>query len=101
MSGVAQSIRASTRCCNRHTFPIDKLTPTCQIADMQYEDFARTPEADLLTRICLSVLQINGQLQGVGDRLGSDLGLPSSRFQVLGPISLSDTGLTVPQIARR
>lgn len=61
----------------------------------------RTVEGDAATRLILSTFRANGLLLAVGDRVASEEGLTSARWQVLGAIALADRPLTVPQIARR
>ena len=55
-------------------------------------------EAYALTQLILEVFRVNGQLIAAGDRLVGELGLTSSRWQVLGALAGDPT--TVPQIAR-
>ncbi len=50
------------------------------------------------TELVLEIFRINGLLLAEGDRLTADLGLSSSRWQVMGAIS--DAPLAVPHIAR-
>lgn len=59
---------------------------------------SRTPSAELLTQLILTIFQVNGQLLAAGDRLTKDLGLTSALWQVLGAVK--ETPLTVAQIAR-
>src|SRR3712207_5055015 len=58
----------------------------------------RTPAAEAVTELILATFRLNGRLLGAGDRLTSDLGLSSARWQVLG--ALRDGPLPVVQIAR-
>ncbi len=51
-----------------------------------------------MTELVLELFRVNGLLLAVGDRLTTDLGLTSARWQVLG--ALADGPLTVAQIAR-
>jgi DNA-binding MarR family transcriptional regulator len=53
----------------------------------------------LLTNLILEVFRLNGRLLAAGDLLTKPLNLSSARWQVLGAIT--DTPLSVPQIARR
>jgi DNA-binding MarR family transcriptional regulator len=48
-----------------------------------------TPAGDALTGLVLAVFRLNGRLLTAGDRLVSDLGLTSARWQVLGAIALA------------
>lgn len=64
-------------------------------------DDERTPTGAAATRVILSAFRANGLLLDAGDVLGSDEGLTSARWQVLGAIALSERPPTVPQIARR
>jgi DNA-binding MarR family transcriptional regulator len=50
------------------------------------------------TELLLEVFRLNGVLLAEGDRLTADLGLTSSRWQVMGAISVHP--LSVPYIAR-
>lgn len=57
-----------------------------------------TPQGTALTGLILETFRLNGLLLAAGDRLTSDLGLSSARWQVMGAI---DEGpLPVAQIAR-
>ncbi len=51
-----------------------------------------------LTDLILETFRLNGRLLAAGDELGSDLGLTSARWQVLGAVR--DAPLTVAQIGR-
>lgn len=53
-----------------------------------------------LTAIILEVFRLNGCLIESGNALVKDLGITSARWQVLGALTLSDTQMTVPDIAR-
>ena len=57
-----------------------------------------TPEGMALTAMFLKLFRVNGLLLMTGDRLTSDHGLTSARWQVMGAIA--DSPLTVAQIAR-
>jgi DNA-binding MarR family transcriptional regulator len=61
----------------------------------------RTPEGEAATRVILSSFRATGRLLAAGDLLAADDGLTSTRWQVLGAITLAGRALTVPQIARR
>jgi DNA-binding MarR family transcriptional regulator len=61
----------------------------------------RTPPGEAATRVILSAFRAHGQLLSAGDALPAAEGLTSTRWQVLGAISLAGRPLTVPQIARR
>jgi DNA-binding MarR family transcriptional regulator len=61
----------------------------------------RTPGGEAATGVILSTFRANGLLLEAGDLLGSDEGLTSARWQVLGAIAVAERPLTVPQIARR
>ena len=54
-----------------------------------------------LTHMVLTVFRANGALLSAGERLASETGLTSARWQVLGAVELAERPLTVPQIARR
>ena len=59
-----------------------------------------TQEGKQFTDIVLEVFKLNGLLILEGDKLTNELGLSSARWKVLGAIALSQTLMTVPQIAR-
>lgn len=52
------------------------------------------------TQLFLEIFRLNGLLLEAGDRLVSDVGLTSARWQVLGAIALSPVPLPVAHIAR-
>jgi DNA-binding MarR family transcriptional regulator len=58
----------------------------------------RSTEGDAVTALIFATFRTNGRLLRAGDALTRDLGLTSSRWQVLGAIA--DTPKTVAQIAR-
>jgi DNA-binding MarR family transcriptional regulator len=58
-----------------------------------------TETGRLTTDLILAVFRLNGRLLAAGDRLGSDLGLTSARWQVLGALE-SGPG-SAAEIARR
>jgi len=57
-----------------------------------------TPQGTVLTGLILETFRLNGLLLAAGDRLTSDLGLSSARWQVMGAID--EAPLPVAQIAR-
>jgi DNA-binding MarR family transcriptional regulator len=59
----------------------------------------RTPAGEALTDLILEVFRVNGDLISAGDRIASEFGQSSTRWQVLGAIE--DEAMTVPAIARR
>jgi DNA-binding MarR family transcriptional regulator len=59
-----------------------------------------SPKRMLFLDLVLSVFRLNGLLVAEGDAMTEDLGLTSARWKVIGAIALSNTGLTVPGIAR-
>jgi DNA-binding MarR family transcriptional regulator len=59
----------------------------------------RTPAGEALTDLILEVFRVNGDLISAGDRIASEFGQSSARWQVLGAIE--DEAMTVPAIARR
>jgi DNA-binding MarR family transcriptional regulator len=61
----------------------------------------RTPIGEAATEIILSTFRAHGLLLEAGDRISSNHGLTSARWQVLGAVALAERALTVPQIARR
>jgi DNA-binding MarR family transcriptional regulator len=58
-----------------------------------------TPEGFAWTEIAVEIFRLNGELVAAGDELGSELGLTTARWQVMGTITHGP--LTVAQIARR
>ena len=56
--------------------------------------------ADDVTAVILEVFQLNGRLIESGNALVRDFDLTSARWQVLGALALSETPMTVPEIAR-
>jgi len=58
----------------------------------------RTPQGTVLTGLILETFRLNGLLLAAGDRLTSDLGLSSARWQVMGAVD--EASLPVAQIAR-
>ena len=61
----------------------------------------RTRRGEAATQVILSAFRANGLLLSAGDAVAAAEGLTSTRWQVLGAVSLADRPLTVPQIARR
>jgi DNA-binding MarR family transcriptional regulator len=59
-----------------------------------------SPGGEALTDLVLAVFRLNGRLLTAGDRLVSDLGLTSARWQVLGAIALSPSLQPVAWLAR-
>lgn len=64
--------------------------------DMEKHSFAGA----LTTSLFLETFRLNGRLLATGDRLVSDLGLTSARWQVLGAVAMAEKPLPVPHIAR-
>lgn len=50
----------------------------------------RTQTGEAVTELILDVFRLNGRLLAAGDRLVSELGLTSARWQVLGAIAYAD-----------
>jgi len=59
-----------------------------------------TPRGEAVTGLVLAVFRLNGRLLAAGDRLVSDLGLTSARWQVLGAIALAPIPQPVAWLAR-
>lgn len=55
---------------------------------------------ELFTAVVLEIFKSGGMLNSAGDELTKEFGLTSSRWKILGAVKMSDTPLTVPQIAR-
>ncbi len=60
----------------------------------------RTEAGEAVTALILDVFRLNGRLQLAGDRLVSELGLTSARWQILGAIAYSDRPESVAWHAR-
>ena len=61
---------------------------------------ARTPAGEALTGMMLDLFRLNSRVLTAGDRLVSDLGLTSARWQVLGAIAYADRPESVAWHAR-
>jgi DNA-binding MarR family transcriptional regulator len=59
-----------------------------------------TKSGKLFTQLTLGVFKLSGMLSNEGDQLTKEFGITSSRWKILGAITLSQTPLTVPQIGR-
>ena len=57
-------------------------------------------EGRLFTQLTLSVFKLSGLLSSEGDEITNEFGLTSSRWKILGATHLSESAVTVPQIAR-
>jgi DNA-binding MarR family transcriptional regulator len=81
---------------------LDKSLTSCQAIDIVAETVdTRTSVGAQATEVILATFRANGLLLAAGDRLATEHGLTSARWQVLGAIALAQRSLTVPQIARR
>jgi hypothetical protein len=60
----------------------------------------RTLDGEVVTSLILEVFRFNGRLLVAGDRLVSELGLTSARWQVMGVIALSSQPEPVARLAR-
>ena len=61
---------------------------------------AHSPKRKPFLDLVLSLFRLNGLLVAEGDRMAQALGLTSARWKVIGVIALSNSGVTVPGIAR-
>ena len=59
-----------------------------------------TPKGSELTKLILQIFRVNGRLLAAGDRLTSNIGLTSARWQVLGAIAVAHAAQPVANIAR-
>ncbi|MCK4709530.1 MAG: MarR family transcriptional regulator [Gammaproteobacteria bacterium] len=59
-----------------------------------------TQQGHVFTGIILEAFKVSGLLTVEGDRLTEAHGLSSARWKILGSLAISNTSLTVPQIAR-
>lgn len=60
----------------------------------------RTEGGEAVTALILDVFRLNGRLQLAGDRLVSELGLTSARWQILGAIAYAERPESVAWHAR-
>lgn len=60
-----------------------------------------SPAANALGELAMESFRLNSMLLAAGDRLGRDMQVTSSRWQVLGALINAGTPLTVAQIARK
>ena len=60
----------------------------------------RTEGGEAMTALILDVFRLNGRLQLAGDRLVSELGLTSARWQILGAIAYAERPESVAWHAR-
>jgi len=60
----------------------------------------RTPAADAVTALILDLFRLNNLLLTAGDRLVSELGLTSARWQILGAIVAAERPQPVAWLAR-
>ncbi len=68
---------------------------------MQMEPKRSKPKEASLTPLLLSVFRLNDTLLTAGDRLVEDLGLTSSKWQLLGAVAEAPVPLTLASLARR
>ena len=54
----------------------------------------------VFTEVVLQVFKLGGLLVSEGDQMGSEYGITSARWKILGALSLAGEPQTVPQIAR-
>lgn len=57
-------------------------------------------KGSIFTNIVLEVFKLGGLLVSEGDQMGSEYGITSARWKILGALSLAGEPQTVPQIAR-
>ncbi|WPO39822.1 MarR family winged helix-turn-helix transcriptional regulator [Tardiphaga sp. 42S5] len=60
----------------------------------------RTPAGDALTDLMLDLFRLNSRMLAAGDRLVTDLGLTSARWQILGAILAAERPQPVAWLAR-
>lgn len=60
----------------------------------------QTPGGRALTAVVLEIFRLNNRMLNAGDRLVSDLGLTSARWQVLGTIVAAERAQPVAWLAR-
>lgn len=61
---------------------------------------SRTPAGAAISELIITVFRLNGRFLTAGDRLVSEFGLTSARWQVLGAIAMSPMPETVARHAR-
>jgi DNA-binding MarR family transcriptional regulator len=78
-------------------------TPHCQHIVNYSEGLQMTEstKGPVFTEIVLEVFKLGGLLVSEGDQMGSEYGVTSARWKILGALSLAGEPQTVPQIARR
>ncbi len=74
------------------------MTACCLL--MAEAGMAHSPKRKPFLDLVLSLFRLNGLLVAEGDRMAESLGLTSARWKVIGVIALSNSGVTVPGIAR-
>ncbi|MEJ2425995.1 MAG: MarR family transcriptional regulator [Candidatus Thiodiazotropha sp.] len=60
----------------------------------------KSQKGPVFTEIVLEIFKLGGLLVSEGDRMGSEYGITSARWKILGALSLAGEPQTVPQIAR-
>jgi len=60
----------------------------------------RTPAGDAVTNLILDLFRLNNLILTAGDRLVSELGLTSARWEILGAIAYADRPQPVAWLAR-
>ena len=60
----------------------------------------KTPATAALTDMIFNSFRLHGQLIAFGDQIVKEFRLTSARWQILGSISIANTDVTVPGIAR-
>lgn len=55
---------------------------------------------EIFTQLTLEIFKLSGILNSEGDELTKEFGMTSSRWKILGAVEISQSPLTVPQIAR-
>jgi DNA-binding MarR family transcriptional regulator len=60
----------------------------------------QTPMTNAITEMIFESFRLHGQLIAFGDQMVKEFGLTSARWQILGSISIANSPVTVPKIAR-
>lgn len=60
---------------------------------------ADTPKLNALSDLILSIFRLHGRIAEWGDQISTPLGLNTTRWQILGALSMASRPLTAPQIA--
>lgn len=79
------------------------VTPICQhiVNSQKGLPMTKSQKGSVFTEIVLEVFKLGGILVSEGDQMGSEFGVTSARWKILGALSIAGEPQTVPKIARR